>query len=1090
VTKSQGSVSGRHISQSAIARSVFVVLLCAVAIVPLLRSESPCSHDGGLHYYRVVAIRHALQQDLFFTRWLPDLAFGYGFPFFNYRGPVSYYLALGFHLTGLSLPLALNLVYVFSILGSALGTYLLARDLFGPQAGVVASVAYAYAPYQFLDALVRGNAPESVALALLPFILWTFRRLALRGGRQWFLASVGLLTVLYVTHNISSLLFTPLLLAYLAVLWLVYRGRGQWKRVVLALALALGLTAFFWFPALAEKGCVQLYLTGATRNNDFHYNFLGLTEVLAPPATRDTSLMNPPLEIKLGLAQTALAGVGLILGLVLLWGQEGGATEELRPAGVNSTGREETREQRANLLFFAASAVFLVLMSTSASVWLWERVPFLSFVQFPWRFVGRASLPIALLGGATMLPFNRCAMRSRCDAVPFRVCALRLLPSVLVGVIVLAALSSTYPPMGYCPMKPYPTIQDLHRYERNSGLVGVDPVGAYFPTWVQQRPQGSPLEAQYDGAESVARFDESVLSEEVQVVEVSYGPNQAQVAVQSPEPFRARYLSFYFPGWRVWIDGERVEIFPSEPEGLITFEVPEGRHRIQIDFGETRLRLVADIISLLSLVALAVLTVWSPGAESELLSSPKSLSSRSVIPLVVLGFSLLAFKVGVVDQVDTPFRRPELRSDGSLPDVEHSLGQAFADGLKLIGYDQSADQMLADQALRVDLYWTACQQPSHRYQTVVHLVGPNGLRWSLKDSFRPTDYQGASPTTTWAPGRYALDSHEVEPLSASPPGTYDVVLTVFDRDTLAPLSALNEQGQPVAPEVVLGQVTLTAPRHSLSLEQLGARSELSASLGPVDLVGADFDHEEAAPGDPVLVTTFWRSEEELAEDLTFRLSLLTSDGSTVASYDLSPTADWHPTSTWEPGQVWRGQHLVHLPAKLNSGDYSWRFSISDSTSRLVHPSTIHVVAPERSFDPPVVDKEIGARLGNVATLTGVTRNPTSSSLSPRTPLTVTLVWYAEAETNVSYRVFVHLVGPNGELSAQSDGVPAEWARPTTGWLPGEYITDVHTLTIPSDAERGDYTLQAGLYRMDDGRLSTPAGSDTVSLGTVTVDREN
>jgi hypothetical protein len=129
-------------------------------------------------------------------------------------------------------------------------------------------------------------------------------------------------------------------------------------------------------------------------------------------------------------------------------------------------------------------------------------------------------------------------------------------------------------------------------------------------------------------------------------------------------------------------------------------------------------------------------------------------------------------------------------------------------------------------------------------------------------------------------------------------------------------------------------------------------------------------------------------------------------------------------------------------------------------------------------------------LGNVATLTGVTRNPTSSSLSPRTPLTVTLVWHAEAETNVSYRVFVHLVGPNGELSAQSDGVPAEWARPTTGWLPSEYITDVHTLTIPSDAERGDYTLQAGLYRMDDGRLSTPAGSDTVSLGTVTVDREN
>jgi len=157
-----------------------ICLLCAVAVSPLLRTISPCTHDGGLHYFRVAAMRHALEEGLFFARWLPDLAFGYGFPFFNYRAPLSYYLGLGLHLTGLPLPLSLNLVYVLSLLGSALGAYLLARDLFGVRAGVVAAVAYAYAPYQLLDALSRGNAPESVALALLPFILWAFRRLALR----------------------------------------------------------------------------------------------------------------------------------------------------------------------------------------------------------------------------------------------------------------------------------------------------------------------------------------------------------------------------------------------------------------------------------------------------------------------------------------------------------------------------------------------------------------------------------------------------------------------------------------------------------------------------------------------------------------------------------------------------------------------------------------------------------------------------------------------------------------------------------------------------------------------------------------------
>lgn len=225
--------------------SLVIFLSCIIAILPLLRADSPCTHDGGAHYFRVVATRQALQDGLLFTRFLPDLAFGYGYPFYNYRAALSYYLTLALHLAGLSLPMAQNLVYALSIVGSALAAYLLARDLFGPQAGIVAAIAYAYAPYQFLDALLRGNIPESVALSLLPLILWAFRRLALNGQRRWFLISAFSLAALYLTHNISSLLFTPFLIAFLCVLWLVYRREGHWMAVGGALVLALGMAAFF-----------------------------------------------------------------------------------------------------------------------------------------------------------------------------------------------------------------------------------------------------------------------------------------------------------------------------------------------------------------------------------------------------------------------------------------------------------------------------------------------------------------------------------------------------------------------------------------------------------------------------------------------------------------------------------------------------------------------------------------------------------------------------------------------------------------------------------------------------------------------------
>ncbi len=1030
--------------------SLIIGLLCIIAILPLLRADSPCTHDGGAHYFRVVATRQALQDGLPFTRYLPDLAFGYGYPFFNYRAALPYYLALAFHLIGLALPVAQNLVYALSIVGSALAAYLLVRDLFGPQAGIIAAIAYAYTPYQFLNALWRGNIPESVALSLLPFILWAFRRLALSGQRRWFLVSAGSLAALYLTHNISSLLFTPFLIAFLFVLWLVYRHEGHWVAAGSALLLALGMAAFFWGPALLEKGYVQLHMSHTTRNNDFHFNFISLTEMFPPFAPIDTSLMNPSMRLHLGLVQAVLAGAGLIVGMFRAKGQrDKGATE-----------------RQALLIFFAAFAAVCVFMSTRTSLWLWENVPLLPFIQFPWRFVGRATLPIALLAGASISPLTQYATRNMLHAS-------RILPLILISALILVALPYTYPPDGYCPSKPYPTINDLFAYERRSKRAGLAATGSFFPRWVQRRPEGSPLEEQYITG-SVARFDETALPAGAFVVEADYDANQARVVVESPVPFRARYLAFYFPGWRVRVDGEPVEVIPSEPEGLITFDAPAGRHTLDIRFGETPLRLAVDIVSLCSLILLLGLALRYPNVQ-------RSSSQDHKLPLVSYGLLciiLLGFKLAIVDQTKTPFRRPTLQSDGTLPGVELALNQPYADGLTLIGCDQDDTSLPADGTLRLDLYWTARAKPSASYRTVIHLVGPDGQRWSRHDSFRPRGYEDYPPTTTWDPDRYALDSHAIEPLPGAPPGDYDIVLTVFERETLAPLSALNEQGQPAAPTLSLGQITLTAPRRSTDPDQLGIRNRLDARLGPLTLLGADFDRDDAAPGDPVFVTIFWRAEEQPPEELTFQLELVAPDGSPVTRYDVSPVAPWHPTHRWQSGDVWRGQYLFHLPAALDSGDYAWQIS----NLRISRPKGLHVTAPDRDFTPPPVELEIDTRLENTATLLG-------ANLETDGDLTVTLVWRAESETRVSYHVFLHLIGPDGRLLVQSDGIPARWSRPTTGWIPGEYIADEHVLVIPPDASAGEYELSAGMYVSGGERLTTSDGSDSILLTTRTLGGE-
>ncbi len=60
-------------------------------------------------------------------------------------------------------------------------------------------------------------------------------------------------------------------------------------------------------------------------------------------------------------------------------------------------------------------------------------------------------------------------------------------------------------------------------------------------------------------------------------------------------------------------------------------------------------------------------------------------------------------------------------------------------------------------------------------------------------------------------------------------------------------------------------------------------------------------------------------------------------------------------------------------------------------------------------------------------------------------------------------VFVHLLDEQGVIIGQSDGEPAGGSRPTSSWLPGEYIADQHSVRVRDDALLGSATLVVGLY---------------------------
>jgi hypothetical protein len=378
--------------------------------------------------------------------------------------------------------------------------------------------------------------------------------------------------------------------------------------------------------------------------------------------------------------------------------------------------------------------------------------------------------------------------------------------------------------------------------------------------------------------------------------------------------------------------------------------------------------------------------------------------------------------------------------------------------------------------LHLAFYWSAETRPTGSYRATAALVGPNGQLWSPKNALPRRGYSDPPPSPAWGDGHYAVEGMDVKPHPGTPPGRYDLLLTVFDRETLSPLNILNEIGQVSAPNLVVGQIELSRPERASDPADLSVQNRLDAEMGPLTLVGVDLDREEAAPGMPMLITIFWHVDQERATrlpDLTTQLALVDQRGAAVMTWVLPPArTDW-PTTRWEPGDLWRAQHALRIPGSLESGQYTWHLQLSDLDRPGVRfPSVpvalgeLQIDAPDRRWQAPPLQLGLEAELGDSIILLGANLEPAdvpTNDLQPGATLTVTLAWQAQTELETSYHVFLHLLRPDGSLLVQSDGEPARWTRPTSGWAVGEVVLDQRVLEIPADAATGEYLLVTGLY---------------------------
>lgn len=534
---------------------IVLIFFCIFTVIPLLSRGYFPMHDDT-QPTRVHLMSEAIRHGQFPVRWVDELGYGYGYPLFNFYSPLPYYIGAAFELTGLDAISATKFMMGVGMILAGLSMYLLGSVLFGVWGGLVSSFLYVYAPYHAVQLYVRGAVGELWAYAFLPLILLGF--VLQRKKNHLFGKTVGVvgLTGVILSHNITALITVMFLGVWLVVEtihFLKTKKSTSTIYIVSILLVSLGITAFFWMPALFESSFTKVEtLTGGT--NHFSSHFLYLDQLWDSPWGYAGSAPGRAdgMSFKVGKLHLLIAALGFV------W--------LLQSKKSNSLYKEIAVLTSAGL----ALAIFFML---SISLPIWNLVPLLAYVQYPWRLLSFTTFFVSLGAGFFTLWGQARDYRK----------AFLIFVCVLLGVVVIFNFKY-FKPQIIKNVSPY-DYTSTERIAWDISKISDEYLPKDFPT--PSSPNELPSE-------------KITISDAIIIESSDVKPHFISLVISAKSAAEIVFSIAYFPGWTVVVDSNTVQSVVRD--GKIVLPVSEGRHVVTLYFQNTPIRNIANIISLLALV--------------------------------------------------------------------------------------------------------------------------------------------------------------------------------------------------------------------------------------------------------------------------------------------------------------------------------------------------------------------------------------------------------------------------------------------------------------------------------------------------------
>ena len=1037
-----------------------VVVVSALAALPLLLNPGFLNTRGGgdspFLLFRLQQLYTALAQGVFPVRWMPDAAFGLGYPFFNYYAALPLYVAALFKFLGASYGLALKLTHLGGFLLAAFGMYGWIRSLgFNRWPAWLAATVYTFAPFHLVNVYVRGDSlNEFWAMGLYPLCLWAVQRINNHAKRpitnKLSVISYQIIPLafsyaaLILTHNISALIFSPFLGLYILANSFHAKQTGSNRSAsarfaclllasrAFSIMFGLALSAFFWLPALREADFGQL---APVTQGYFHYsNHFRSFDLIQPSLFFNFDVGSATsTPFALGLAQAALTLVALLFAL----------TSAIRKA--HNTSRFTFVIAHLPHAVVILSFFISIFMLTPLSRPLWDTLPLLPFVQFPWRFLSVQALFASALIAFSVQPSPASQQPTANPGVVVRITNYAIAAlSLVTCALSIGALRPDFIPITDSDV----TAERLQTYEYFTGNIGTTISYEYLPKWVQPRPYSSgeyifgPANVElkiFDGQAIGARTDKRAAS---QTWRITVDSDSASLAVPL----------YYWPGWSATADGQPLEIHPADQGlGWIAFDLPKGEHTLELKLGDTDLRRNASLVSIVALLVVVFLVqpwrLFRTSFASFAMLAPfrGSRLNTFLLSLFIVSLLIVSFLGRYLNSQAKPLGAASMDFDqqGYL----YSSAVTFGNGDILQGYNYSADTLQPGDTLALAFQW----QATHPATYTLDLVSPAEHLLHFPATFASVSglAQGQSALTLPIPNDL-------------PTGVYLLRLTLIqDARLLAPAFTANNQ-----------------PRGSLYLRPIriirNSESPLlpiTANSFPIPLIS--LSATQSTPTS-LQINLGWQPTAPIPANYLLALRLHDTTGVELAALDTPPTGGLYPTSAWRVGELIPDHFNFDLPLGLPPGDYPLTITLYHPTDLSV-AGTVTLPIQLTQWTPPPGTEPLH-RFTETLSLQDLTL-PDSARVGDR--LTFTARWNSLAQFDQDLTARWSAVSQNGEIVAVAEQPLA--VIPTSQWAAGALVLSRPFIKLPLAAKPGDYVLNVQLLDHSGDLLSPPVAVGKLTL---------